>query len=111
MMSLWLAPWLVLSLPACLAGPPRGAPMTESIDENTVGDLDGVRVPMGNMTWGSYTLPDGRTAQGDICALALPGGPGVFVGAGAEVQVGDQRWRVVEVQRGPPGAVVLVRVE
>lgn len=78
-------------------------PVVETIDENTVGDLDGVRVPMGNMTHGSYTLPDGRTAQGLICALALPGGPGVFVGPGSEVEVGGQLWRVEATQRPAPG--------
>ena len=71
--------------------------MIETIDETTVGDLDGVRVPMGNVTHGSYALPDGSRAEGPMCSLALPGRTGVFVGAGSIVEVGGIRWRVEEV--------------
>ncbi len=85
--------------------------ITETIDETTVGDLDGHRVPMGNMTTGSYTLPDGSTATGTICSLAITEGPGVFVGLGSEVVVGGRTWRVVAIEktRGEPGSVTLQR--
>ena len=84
--------------------------MIETIDETTVGDLDGVRVPMGNMTTGRYTLPDGSEQQGIICSLALPGRVGGFVGRGS---VGDGEgtlWRVVHIEK-PPGALGSVTLE
>lgn len=85
----------------------------ETIEETTVGDLGGVSVPMGNMTTGSYTLPDGSTTSGTICSLAISEGPGVFVGLGSEVQVGGATWRVVAIEktRGQPGSVTLQRVD
>jgi hypothetical protein len=87
------------------AAPPPGeetppvteAPVIESIEETTVGDLDGTRVPMGNVTNGSYTLPDGTEKRGPICSLALPGQIGEFVGAGSVVTVDGTRWEVTEV--------------
>lgn len=84
--------------------------MTETIDETTVGNLNGVPVPMGNMTIGPYTLPDGRQTEGWICSLALPNQTGVFVGVGSVVNVGGVSWRVVEVEKdkGKLGSVTLV---
>lgn len=108
-------------LPALFAGPAAATPpapppaasqtaVTETIDETTVGDLDGVRVPMGNMTTGAYTLPDGTEKTGPICSLALPGGP-VFVGVGSVVTVGGARWEVTAVDKTPGelGSVTLTR--
>ena len=69
----------------------------ETIEETTVGDLDGTRVPMGNVTNGSYTLPDGTEKIGPICSLALSGQIGEFVGAGSVVTVDGTRWEVTEV--------------
>lgn len=85
----------------------------ETIDETTVGDLDGVRVPMGNVTHGSYTLPDGREAEGPICSLALPGQTGVFVGEGSVVEVEGTRWEVlsVEAPKGELGSVTLKKLD
>lgn len=77
--------------------------MIETIDETTVGDLDGVRVPMGNVTIGSYTRADGTEAKGDICSLALPGQAGVFVGAGSVVTVDGTRWEVLSVHNPATG--------
>lgn len=77
--------------------------MIETIEETTVGDLDGVRVPMGNMTTGEYQLPDGRTASGPICSLALPGRTGVFVGQGSVVDVEGTPWKVLRVELNPGG--------
>ncbi len=71
--------------------------MIETIDETTVGDLDGTRVPMGNVTNGSYTLPDGTPKTGPICSLALDGAVGQFVGAGSIIIVDGTRWEVTEV--------------
>ena len=79
------------------------SPVIETIDETTVGDLDGVRVPMGNVTHGTYTLPDGATATGPICSLALPGETGVFVGKGSVVAVDGTRWQVEAVVAPPTG--------
>lgn len=87
--------------------------MTETIEETTVGDLDGARVPMGNMCRGTYTLPDGSERRGWICALALGNGPGTFVGVGSVVEVGGRRWEVVDVAKTPGenGSVTLRRLE
>lgn len=73
---------------------------TESIEETTVGLLGGQRVPMGNVTHGSYSLPGGAEARGWICALALPSGA-VFVGAGSEVEIAGQTWTVLRVEKEP----------
>lgn len=83
--------------------------IVETIEETTVGDLDGVRVPMGNMTTGSYELPGGRQGHGPICSLALPGRTGVFVGQGSVVDVEGDRWEVlrVELRPGALGSVTL----
>jgi hypothetical protein len=80
----------------------------ETIEETTVGQLLGVRVPMGNMTRGSYQRADGAVVEGPICALALEGGA-IFVGTGSEVAVGGGRWRVVSVDKeaGQLGSVTL----
>jgi len=95
---------------ACGTGPapvpPVKAPVIEEIDETTVGDLDGVRVPMGNVTHGEYTLPDGTTKTGDICSLVIPGrerGGGVFVGAGSVVEVDGTKWKVLAVDNPTEG--------
>jgi len=81
----------------------------ETIEQNTVGDLDGHRQPMGNVTTGTYTLPDGSEASGPICSLPIDGQIGVFVGAGSIVTVGDHRWQVLDVTlgHGKPGSVRL----
>jgi hypothetical protein len=86
--------------------------LTEIIEETTVGELSGVRVPMANMFTGSYELPDGSTAQGVVCALILPAGP-TFVGLGSEVVVEGDRWRVTAIDKpsGGLGTVTLTRVE
>lgn len=88
------------------------AAVIETIEETTVGDLDGVRVPMANMTQGDYVLPDGTTRRGWICALVIPGAPAVFVGAGSQVTVGGVRWEVLDVQKnaGALGTVTLKRL-
>ena len=105
-----LALALVSIAAACAEEPPPPPPpadpgvpvLIETIDETTVGDLGGVRVPMGNMTTGSYTLPDGREAHGTICSLALPDQIGVFVGLGSVVDVQGTRWEVIGIEK-PPG--------
>lgn len=86
----------------------------EEIEETTVGDLGGHRVPMGNVTRGRYTIPDGTEREGPICSLVLPGvSPGVFVGAGSVVEVGGHRWEVLEVESpaSGPGNVRLKRLD
>jgi hypothetical protein len=95
---------------ACAGDAPPAAPASETalvieeIEETTVGDLGGHRVPMGNMTRGTYTLPDGSERTGPICSLVLPGrSPGVFVGQGSVVTVGEHRWEVVTVDQPAEG--------
>lgn len=87
--------------------------LIETIDETTVGDLGGVRVPMGNMTTGTYTLPDGSERRGTICSLALPGQVGVFVGLGSVVDVQGTRWEVIGIEKPPGqlGSVTLRRLD
>ena len=87
--------------------------MIETIDETTVGDLDGTRVPMGNVTKGAYTLPDGTQKRGVICSLVVTDGPGVFVGAGSIVTVNGTQWKVLNVEQPPNdlGSVTLQRVD
>lgn len=91
---------------------PSEAPVViEEIEETTVGDLDGHRVPMGNVTHGTYTLPDGTERTGPICSLVLPGrSPGVFVGKGSVVTVGDHRWTVLKVD-SPASGLGSVRLQ
>lgn len=120
--------WLVaLVAVACATEPPpssRAAGSTESpqekpvvieeIEETTVGDLDGHRIPMASVTHGPYTLPDGTERTGDICVLVLPNtNGGVFVGAGSVVTVGDSKWEVVKVDNPATGNgnVVLKQVQ
>lgn len=99
--------------PPAASPPPSEAPVIETIEETTVGELNGVRVPMGSMTTGTYALPGGREARGLICALALPGDTGVFVGMGSVVAVGGARWEVVAIEKasGEPGSVSLKRLD
>lgn len=104
------------SPPAPHAAPDKSAasqertPVTETIEETTVGDIDGVRVPMANMTRGSYTLPDGTEKEGLICALVLPDGP-VFVGEGSVVEISGGRWEVTGIRKpaGELGSVTLTK--
>lgn len=95
--------------PAPTAAPPAaGVDVIETIEETTVGDLGGVSVPMGNMFVDTYTLPDGTTTKGLVCALALESGA-VFVGKGSVVTVGATAWEVVAIEKpaGKLGSVSL----
>jgi hypothetical protein len=85
-------------------------PVIETIEETTVGDLDGTRVPMGNVTDGHYTLPDGTEKAGPICSLVLGDGPGTFVGAGSVIEVDGVKWTVLAVDH-PPGALGSVTLQ
>lgn len=77
--------------------------VTETIDETTVGFLGDARVPMGNVSTGTYALPDGTERSGDVCTLALPGDTHQVVGAGSVVTVDGQKWTVVKVHNPPQG--------
>lgn len=98
---------------AHLAPPLLEPPVIEFIDETTVGDLDGVRVAMGNVTTGTYSLPDGTERSGDICVLAFFDDTSVWVGAGSVVDVEGTRWEVIEVINPPRdlGCVRLRRLD
>ncbi len=70
----------------------------EEIDETTVGDLNGTRVPMGNMTSVPTRCAMAPRKTGLICSIVIGQGPGVFVGLG-EVTVDGTRWRVVGIEK------------
>ncbi|MFT4625857.1 MAG: hypothetical protein ACI8PZ_004528 [Myxococcota bacterium] len=93
---------------ACAAAPLPEAAVRETIDETTVGDLDGTPTPMGSMVQGNYPLPDGSTGTGWTATLALQAGPTV-VGLGSEVSIDGATWRVVAIDKAPPepGSVTL----
>ncbi|TNE87907.1 MAG: hypothetical protein EP330_16575 [Deltaproteobacteria bacterium] len=83
-----------------------------SIEETTVGDLDGARVAVGTVvTSGKYTLPDGTEAKGVAAVLALPDDSSVWVGAGSVIAVDGTTWTVLEVKKQPGenGEVLLKR--
>ncbi len=85
--------------------------MIEVIGETTVGDLNGVRVPMGNMLpEGSYTLPDGTETRGTCCTLALPPNGRAVVGRGSQIEIGGLLWLVTDIER-KPGALGWVKLE
>lgn len=112
---------MILLLGVLLAGCPTQAPPTpsptvaeaavrESIDETTVGDLDGTRVAVGTMLLsGSYTLADGSERQGVTAVLALPDDSSIWVGLGSVVEVEGTTWEVVEIEKtaGELGSVTL----
>jgi hypothetical protein len=98
-LTLALLVWAALAA----APPQETVSVIETIDETTVGDLDGTRVPMGNVTTGSYVLPDGTRKTGPICSLALPGDTSEFVGVGSVVTVAGTVWQVTEVVNPPEG--------
>ncbi|MFT7518284.1 MAG: hypothetical protein ACI9MC_000415 [Kiritimatiellia bacterium] len=100
--------------PATLAptDAPKETRVIETIEETTVGDLEGVAVPMGSMLLSdTYALPDGSTKTGVTCNLALPSGS-VWAGLGSVVQAGDSQWEIVaiEKERGNPGSVTLAKL-
>ena len=86
--------------------------VTETITETTVGDLDGVRVPMAQVTTDDYTLPDGTTAHGLVCVLVLPEGP-TWVGTGSRVVVEGRTWEVASLVApdGELGEITLTRLD
>ncbi len=99
--------------PATPPTPPaqKEAPaVTETIEETTVGDLGGNRVPMGNMSQRQYTRGDGTTSEGWTCTLALESGATV-VGVGSVVEVGGHKWEVTTIEKttGSNGSVTLVQ--
>ncbi|MCO4747690.1 MAG: hypothetical protein KC912_23035 [Proteobacteria bacterium] len=84
----------------------------ESIEETTVGDLDGARVAVGTVvTSGKYTLPDGTESSGVVAVLALPDDSSVWVGAGSVIAVEGTTWTVLRVDKetGENGEVYLKR--
>ena len=88
-------------------------PEVETIEETTVGDLDGARVPMAQVTTDDYTRADGSVAHGRVCVLVLPGAGPTWVGAGSVVDVAGTRWEVLSVVKEPGelGEVTLRRLE
>ena len=107
----------VLLFVQCVGATPVAAPVPagvvmpaiEEIEETTVGDLDGERVPFGNVWEEAYQDATGASRRGLTGSLFLPTGP-VRVGAGMVVSVGAAKWRVVEViKRDGHGVVRLSR--
>ena len=86
--------------------------MRERIDENTVGMLGDVSVPMANVTTSyHFELPNGALGQGPACLLILPDRQR-WVGVGSEVRVGGATWRVVAIDAPEQelGSVTLARL-
>lgn len=86
----------------------------EEIKETTVGRLGGIRVGVGNTWERVYRLPDGSECRGltaEVFVLLEEQNPGVVVGQGSVLTVGDSAWRVVSVTKEPGqlGKVVLIR--
>ena len=84
----------------------------EMIEETAVGTLDGIDVPMANVTNEyTYTLPDGSQGKGKACMLILPDAD-VWVGVGSEVKVGTSTWRVIKIHSpdDETGSVTLEKV-
>lgn len=91
--------------PAVPAAPPAA---WEALESGTVGNLDGVRVPVGGCWEGAYATPGDRAAQGYGCTLYPPEGE-VRVGAGSVFLAGGKPWRVLEVVQD--GGIGEVRVQ
>ena len=86
--------------------------MIEMIEETAVGNLEGIDVPMANVTNSyTYTLPDGSQGKGKACLLILPNAD-VWVGVGSEVQVGPNKWRVIQINapKNDTGSVILEKL-
>jgi hypothetical protein len=74
----------------------------EEITETTVGNLNGVRVGVGNIWERTYTLPDGTVRSGltaQLFILVNDQNPGIVVGQGSVVTVGASRWEVIAVTK------------
>ena len=91
---------------------PKEGAVIEIIEETAVGSLDGIDVPMANVT-NEYTfaLPDGSQGKGKACMLILPDSD-VWVGVGSEVKVGTSTWRVLKIHtpENETGSVTLEKV-
>jgi len=102
--------WAAAQGPTPPSAPPiaQEAPVIESIEETTVGDLAGVRVAMANVFVDRYVRADGAPAEGLTCLLVFDGQK-VRVGAGSAVSVAGRSWEVVSVTKAADalGEVVL----
>jgi len=91
---------------------PKEGAVIEIIEETAVGSLDGIDVPMANVTNEyTYALPDGSQGKGKACMLILPDDD-VWVGVGSEVTVGASKWRVIKIHSpdNETGSVTLEKV-
>jgi hypothetical protein len=107
---------IAFALAAC--SPPRASTqptslkegaVIEKIEETAVGNLNGVDVPMANVTNNyKFMLPDGTEGRGKACLLILPDND-VWVGIGSEVSVGGATWRVTHIDspKDETGSVTL----
>lgn len=87
--------------PTAMSGLSNGSTVIESIEETTVGELSGLRVGMASVTTGEYALADGSRKTGRMCALAINGAVGVFVGVGSVVTVNGARWEIIGLEKTP----------
>jgi hypothetical protein len=83
----------------------------ERIDETTVAELSGVRVAMGNMTEGTYTLSDGSTTSGAMCRLATQDDATFDVGKGSLIVIGGRNYLIVRVHKPPAGQLGYVELQ
>jgi len=71
----------------------------EFIRETTVGDLGGVQVGMGSISFGKYKFPNGQPSYGPTCVLSPEDAKKpVCVGKGSVVAIGENKWQVVSVE-------------
>lgn len=80
----------------------------ETITSGSVGDLAGICVGMGQISNGTYKLPDGSDKEGLVVTLApLESDENLTVGAGSEINIGDVLWRVDQIIKVGEGSITL----
>ena len=90
--------------------------MTEAITETTVGELDGVRVGVGNIWERDYVDAEGTARNGVTARVAWTDAGGTerweVVGVGSRLAFVASAWQVTRIEKvaGTPGEVVWERV-
>jgi hypothetical protein len=62
--------------------------------------VSGARVGIGNISERPFVLPDGEERVGITAILHFADDNRITAGAGSELVIGGERWRVVEVHSG-----------
>jgi hypothetical protein len=107
---------LILLIGACVLVPSQGSSspggIMETIEETTVGNLDGTRVGVSNIWERQYNLPDGISRLGMTAILSPFNDKDVVVGQGSIVTIGQTQWEVITVEKtqGKRGEVRLKKL-